>query len=874
MHLLARTAPGAFRTLLDQGWALACERDDSAAAAAPTEGWHAIPAPMPVAAALQTLGLWSLDGPARRFDAEAWWYRLHFDAPVGFLAGEGAPPGQPDGDTWVLVFEGLATCAEVSLNGEPLLQTRNMFRPHAVAVGPRLRLHGNELLIRFEALDQVLAERRPRPRWRAPMIEHAQLRWLRTTVLGRTPGWSPPAAVVGPWQPVWLERRAGTGAPSTVAAAPGAPARPAQVTALHLHSRLVGTEGHLAVQIGLAGAPVQGVRIVLEHAGRQVEATLAPTGTPGLFSGTVVVEAVSAWWPHTHGSPSLYALRATVHAEGGPAQSVPLGHVGFREVRVDRSDQGFSLHINGVPVFCRGACWTPLDILRLRADAPACTAALAQVRAAGMNMLRVAGTLVYEDEAFLDACDTAGVMLWQDLMFANMDYPAEDAGFLAEVDAELAYQMTRWQARPALAVVCGNSEVEQQAAMWGAAREVWQPALFHERIPAQVRAVLGDVPYCPSSAHGGAFPFQPSAGTASYYGVGAYLREPADASTSGLRFATECLALANIPADDTLARLPQPQGGAATARVHQPGWKARVPRDLGAGWDFDDVRDHYVEQLFGERADAVRHTDPARHLMLGRAASAELMAQAFTRWRRPGSPCGGALVLFLRDLWAGAGWGLLDDSGRPKSAFHALSRVLQPLHLGLIDDGLNGLSVHVVNEHAQAFEGSLELRCFRQGDVQVGCERRGLTVAARDSFQSSATAWFDGFVDLTHAYRFGPPTCDLVVATLRDTQDQVALEQLWFLPAPLPGALDDPGLQADAIALADGRRQVQVRSRRAARAVHFDAPGWQADDEYFDLAPAGERRVSFTPLAAGRRPWRAQVHALNARQPVSVKDAA
>ena len=42
--------------------------------------------------------------------------------------------------------------------------------------------------------------RRPRPRWRAPMVEHQQLRWFRTTLLGRTPGWSPPAAPVGPWR--------------------------------------------------------------------------------------------------------------------------------------------------------------------------------------------------------------------------------------------------------------------------------------------------------------------------------------------------------------------------------------------------------------------------------------------------------------------------------------------------------------------------------------------------------------------------------------------------------------------------------------------------------------------------------------------------
>src|SRR5689334_8183551 len=65
----------------------------------------------------------------------------------------------------------------------------------------------NELVIRFRSLDGALKAKRPRPRWKAPMIENQQIRWFRTTLLGRTPGWSPPAAAVGPWREVWLARR-------------------------------------------------------------------------------------------------------------------------------------------------------------------------------------------------------------------------------------------------------------------------------------------------------------------------------------------------------------------------------------------------------------------------------------------------------------------------------------------------------------------------------------------------------------------------------------------------------------------------------------------------------------------------------------------
>src|SRR5262249_18895665 len=141
-----------------------------------------------------------------------------------------------------------------------------------------------------------------------------------------------------------------------------------------------------------------------------------------------------------------------------------LGCIGFRTVVLDGRAEDFSLHVNGVPVFCRGACWTPLDSVSLTASPDGLRETLAQVRSAGMNMLRVGGTMVYEDTEFLDLCDANGILLWQDFMFANMDYPEEDPAFLASVEAEARQQLALLNARPCLAVLCGNSEGEQQAA--------------------------------------------------------------------------------------------------------------------------------------------------------------------------------------------------------------------------------------------------------------------------------------------------------------------------------------------------------------------------------------------------------------------------
>ena len=151
--------------------------------------WSPATVPGTVASSLREAGRWSLDSTPRRFDAEEWWYRTRFSAD---------PPAADE--RVYLVFDGLATLAEVWLNGKQLLTSANMFLAHRCDVSALLSTD-NQLYIRFAPLDAFLAARRRRPRWRTPMVEHQQLRWVRTTLLGRTPGWSPPAAPVGPWRP-------------------------------------------------------------------------------------------------------------------------------------------------------------------------------------------------------------------------------------------------------------------------------------------------------------------------------------------------------------------------------------------------------------------------------------------------------------------------------------------------------------------------------------------------------------------------------------------------------------------------------------------------------------------------------------------------
>ncbi len=834
------TGCDAYRQIpLSEGWELA---------PAPTQHPRWFPACVPgtVASSLRDAGEWSFDSPARRFDAEEWNYRTRFVA----------EPRQSD-ERIFLGFEGLATLAQVRLNDAVLFDSSNMFRAHRVDVSEMLGAE-NELTIRFSPIDAALKIRRPRPRWRTPMVEHQQLRWIRASLLGRTPGWSPPAAPVGPWRPIWLERQ-----------------RWLQIDDPRWQATLIGTDGRLsfsATLSALSGTTIRAARLIARRSGTQMESELilAPTG---VVHAELWLPNVDLWWPHTHGEACLYQATLLIevdHAGTRRQINAPLGEVGFRSLRLEREAGRFSLHVNEQEIFCRGAAWMPLDCVSLQATPSAYAEAIERVRDAGMNMLRVAGPTVYESDAFFDCCDSAGVMIWQDFMFANMDYPAEDPEFAASVRIEASQQLSRLQGHPSLVVLCGNSEGAQQAAMSGAPRECWAPRLFEVELAALVDELAPGVPYCPSSTHGGAFPFQPNEGVSSYYGVGAYLKPLNDARRSGVRFASECLAFANVPQDETLASIALGHG----LRCHHARWKERSPRDLGAGWDFDDVRDFYLESLFRVDAMRMRYADHDRYLQFSRVASGEVMAAAFAEWRRAGSSCGGALVWFLNDLWPGAGWGVIDSTGLPKAAYYYVKRVLQPLALTVSDEDCNGLTIHLVNESRGARRVLLELRLFK-GSAPIGVPAlKQVDLPPASTREIAATDLLEGFMDLSYSFRFGPPAYDLLHAALYAPDERRLLAEAFHFPQGLPNATDaDPGLSASAAQVGAAWR-LDIQSKHFAQSVHVDAPGFVADDQYFHMIPNSTRALTLVPRKGSESDaFNGTVQALNAASPYPIRIA-
>lgn len=620
----------------------------------------------------------------------------------------------------VLEAHGVATVWSLDVNGTTVLSGTSSYAAARADVAGVCVAGRNEVRLRVRPLAEVVdaAPRRPRARWRTMLTDEARLRWVRTSVLDRAPGIPSGPPTVGPFRPVTVT----TG---------GGPVVERLRLRAGVEDGVEGGDGVLTVDVDVPGLP-DTKRVTLEVAG--------PTGVvvtaelPGRADGVrVVVPRAQRWWPHSHGTPRRYAVRLLhdgrpLDLPGDGTGDATVRWVGFRVLGNDVPGS-VALRVNDVPVFVRGAVWTPGDL-----------AALDEAVALGLNLVRVSGITGYESDAFHERCDELGLLVWQDLMFATYDYPLADDGFRAVVEVEVREQADRLVGHPSTVVVCGSAEHEQQAALFGvppaggAAREL--AALTRPL----VEGTGLDVVWVDSSPTGGALPTHVGSGVAQYFGVGAYLRDLPDARHAGVRFAAECLAFSHLPDG------PPPEPGTALG----------VPRDNGADWDFADVRRHYLHRRYG---DTPTHEQEQR-------VTGEVMAEVMGEWRRPASTCSGGIVLWLRDRTSGAGWGLLDHAGTPKPAARALAPTLAPTAVWLVDEGFDGLHVHVAHDPPDPVEVTLRVALVRADGSVVDEATTSWTQRGHGHRVLGVDALLGRFADSSYAHRFGPPAHDRVEARI------------------------------------------------------------------------------------------------------------
>ncbi|MBO7139436.1 MAG: glycoside hydrolase family 2 protein [Prevotella sp.] len=697
-----------------------------------SEIWH--PAQVPGNTHLDLMRERIIDDPFFRLneravqwvDKEDWMYETHFSPTAKELAATNQ----------TLVFKGLDTYADVYLNHQRILVADNMHRTWRCDVRGIMKEGDNLLEVYFKSPIKINVPKFDALPYRHNTgPDHSQMGGLFDKTISpfaRTAGyeygwdWGPRLVTFGIWRPVVLETWSGT--------------RLADVWYIQKDVNKSRAQLQTIVEIE-TDAPVASATVNITADGKQ-----AATKTVSLVKGlnTVAIDYTlrnpRLWWTNGLGMPYLTQMLTTLtigpvccdsvatplgirslklhnEKESGIANPLQRGESGIANSLQrnplqrwdDTHKPGHCLYfeLNGEPLYAKGSNMVPNDNFLTRCNDSVYHRVVSDAAAVNMNIIRVWGGGIYEDDAFYRYCDEMGILVWQDFMFACQTYEV-DSAFLATVKAEAIDNVRRLRNHACMAVYTGNNEEQDVWFGWGGkkryfeergqAERVWamQRSIFYEVLPDVVRQYGGGTAYRPSSPW--AFDDTPSDGINGddhYWGVW-HGGEPFEAYFDHhVRFQSE-YGFQSFPEYESVLRYnPDPRDHNIYSEV------------MMAHQNAGTYANHRIEEYMGR--DYHVPADFPLFLYVGQVLQADGVKMGMEAFRRDRPYCMGGIIWQLNDCWPVASWSSRDYYGRWK-ALHYVTRKAY-------DDIL--VSPRVKDEKAQARQNVQVAALPGQEDVGV-----------------------------------------------------------------------------------------------------------------------------------------------------------
>jgi beta-mannosidase len=716
-----------------------------------------------------------------------------------------------------MVFKGLDTYAQVFLNDSLILETDNMFRTYQVDVKPFLRVGENHLHVYFEspigkatplwdALDYEL------PGGIRTMTRKAQFHY----------GWDWGPRLVGAgmlkspelmmWNDVIIED--------------------VFVTPLFINDQ----KARVAIRVRYR-SDIKGKAsfIARFEKSKILEDRFI---LPGVHedSMTFDIDNPRLWWCNGLGEPHLYDVRFELK-QGLITHDIRDARFGLRQVELvtepDEKGSTFYFKLNGKPVFAKGANIIPLDMFQDRVTGTHYRDMINNALAANMNMLRVWGGGIYEDDVFYQLCDANGILVWQDFMFACAMYPG-DGAFLKNASREAYQQIERLRQHPCIALWCGNNENNEAWHNWGwqmsfseAQRaRLWRDyqTLFQDLLKTYVNNYAGNVPYWESSPmHGRMHPMAMLEGDAHYWGVW-HDEEPFEVFNQKVpRFMSE-FGFQAFPTWETIEAFSMPQDLKLDSPVmlnHQ-----KHPRG-------NALIATYMKRNYG------LPTNFQHFNYLSQVLQAEGMRIGLEAHRRNKPYCMGSLYWQLNDVWPAASWSGIDYFGRWKALHYAVRHAFHPVAvLPVIQD--DSLKIYGVSDLPSdtTVRLKLELMTFN-GQIVASESANNIhlgSTAAQMLWNTQVQRWTGGKQNdlLLHCQLLSP-------------DGQPIHRNILYFATPKKQSLPKPKLTIE-IQKNDNNYQILVLTDKLARNVYLRSNtegSWS--DNFFDLLPGEQRTIVFKP---------------------------
>lgn len=562
--------------------------------------------------------------------------------------------------TPMLVFKGLDTYAKVYLNGQLILSANNMHRSWSCEVKPWLKVGLNFLSIRFEPITAVTEQLAKKQKYTLPGGEYV---FVRKAAYQFGWDWAPRFLTAGIWKDIELVWQA---------------ENEIKHTQYVLHS-LTDSLAKASYKIVLNKPAQANTTVELNIKYKEIKKVAVVAS--GQKEVTIDFEIVDPhfWWCNGMGSAYLYEASLTLNSNHQELDQTRTTF-GLRTLEwvqtPDDSGSSFYLKLNGYPVFMKGANWVPANSFLSEVNKESYTHLLQLAVDANLNMLRVWGGGVYEQDEFYEQCDKRGILVWQDFMFACAMYPG-DTVYMSNVAAEAEEQIIRLRNHPSLALWCGNNESDEGWHNWGWQKqygysyvdssEIWEnyQKLFHQLLPSKVGKLDAARYYHPSSPANGW-------GRAKAYKIG-------DVHYWGVWWG-----------DEPFKKYEEKVG----RFVSEYGFQGFPSSELLLTYlDSNDLQFNSLNLLAFQkhprgfeliRAQMVREgIKPSDSLLVFAHQSALLQAKgiemAIDAHRRNMPYCMGSLFWQWNDCWPSISWSAIDFIGKPKPVYYAVKRAFKPI---------------------------------------------------------------------------------------------------------------------------------------------------------------------------------------------------
>ncbi len=579
-----------------------------------------------------------------------------------------------------LCCESLDTIADISLNGHPVGQARNMFVRQRFDVTQALQEGDNQLEILLHSAEtHALQLSRALP-YEIPYSEypiqspHRNL--VRKVQCHAGWDWGCCLMVAGLYGTVYLE------------AQPMGHADYVYTEQTHADGRC-----DLTVICEVEAPEGGATELHIDCGGQRLREPIKLQPGRSVLRRTLTIDQPLLWWPAGYGDQPLYDLEVKIAGDRHHQQ------VGLRTLELiteqDDIGLGFKFRANGVDIFAKGANWIPCDALPARQTRAAVADLLTSAVEAHMNMIRVWGGGQYESDDFYQLCDEKGLLVWQDFMFSCSTYPAT-ADFLDQVKAEARHQIKRLRHHACLALWCGNNE-DLGALNWfePSRRDRDRYLVDYDRLNEGVLGRLVDEldperTFWPSSPCGGRGDYSDnwhddSRGDMHYWRVWHEGKSFADYHAVTPRFCSE-FGYQSFPSLDCI-------------KTYAPGDQFNVTAPIMEHHQRNDGGNSKITEMFTRY---FRMPDGFAHFVyLSQVQQGLAIKTAVEYWRHLRPTCMGTLYWQLNDLWPVCSWSSLEYGGKWKLLHHMARRFYAPVLISSFQNDDDQLEIWVTNDRKE-----------------------------------------------------------------------------------------------------------------------------------------------------------------------------